>query len=250
MISGGAVAWAACGRIPAPRAVSRHPRVFARVRADPSAVSRSVSPATASVGRPVPSYATPSAPTSPLPDVSTVGGRSVTRPPVLSGGAGDSTWTYLSNVNVLSSHPSGGGAQKDGRKVRSRDEGTLKFRRVADRRSDAAPAVGLPSTLRASEIPRSHLFSTVQRRLDPESLNLEREDSLMTRRSLRTQRLRSTGGVSRLLVRGVIWSDCIGRRREPLPPAVRGGVVCWSWGSFVAFFLVVGLQLVGLGFVG
>mgnify|MGYP000847129516 FL=1 len=154
------------------------------------------------------------------------------------------------NVNVLFSHPTELYPQKDGRKVRSRDEGTLKFRRVADRRSDAAPAVGLSSTLRASEIPRSHLFSTVQRRLDPESLNLEREDSLMTRRSLRTQRLRSTGGVSRLLVRGVIWSDCIGRRREPLPPAVRGGVVCWSWGSFVAFFLVVGLQLVGLGFVG
>ena len=35
------------------------------------------------------------------------------------------TRTYLSNVNVPFSHPSGDKPQKDGRKVRSRDEGTL-----------------------------------------------------------------------------------------------------------------------------
>ena len=69
-----------------------------------------------------------------------------------SGGAGDPTWTYLSDVNVLFSHPSELYPQKDGRKVRSRDEGTLKFRRVAGGRPDAASAADFR---RLSEPPRS-----------------------------------------------------------------------------------------------
>ena len=53
-----------------------------------------------------------------------------------SGGAGVSTWTYFSNVDVLFSHSSGGRAQKDGRRVRSCWEGTLTFRCGAGRPDD------------------------------------------------------------------------------------------------------------------
>ena len=44
------------------------------------------------------------------------------------GGAGVPTWTYFSDVDVFFSRSSGGGAQKDGRRVRSCWEGTLTFR--------------------------------------------------------------------------------------------------------------------------
>ena len=42
------------------------------------------------------------------------------------------TSTYLPNTNVPFSHPSGGKAQKDGRKVRSRDEGTFTSSTMVD----------------------------------------------------------------------------------------------------------------------
>ena len=50
--------------------------------------------------------------------------------------------TYLPNVNVPFSHPSGGRAQKDGRKVRSCDEGTFTSSTAVDIRRGPPGAAG------------------------------------------------------------------------------------------------------------
>ena len=49
------------------------------------------------------------------------------------------TSTYLCNTNVSFSHPSAGRGQKDGRKVRSRWEGTFTFRRAPLGHPDIVP---------------------------------------------------------------------------------------------------------------
>ena len=59
-----------------------------------------------------------------------------------SGGRRAPTSTEVRHVNVPFSHPSGDRPQKDGRKVRSRWEGTFTFRRAPYGRPGAAPARG------------------------------------------------------------------------------------------------------------
>ena len=63
------------------------------------------------------------------------------------------TSTYLCNTNVPFSHPSAGRGQKDGRKVRSRWEGTFTFRRAPLGHPDTVPGRAPARHLRGGRSP-------------------------------------------------------------------------------------------------